>query len=144
MHATEAVVVLVLPCLHCGADPSMPCLLVGAACSNCCTLHTQPCVYVSNATRDDKASEASEAIKQQLLATFGATTAGVAVLDGLRTVAAGVIAGTSFIITGNLAAPYAGGMATEVRCYWLVGPSKYLPALSAAVQPALLKTQLAV
>eukprot|EP00877_Chromochloris_zofingiensis_P005819 jgi/Chrzof1/15238/Cz09g32170.t1 len=94
--------------------------------------------------RDDKASEASEAIKQQLLATFGATTAGVAVLDGLRTVAAGVIAGTSFIITGNLAAPYAGGMATEVRCYWLVGPSKYLPALSAAVQPALLKTQLAV
>ncbi|KAF8062008.1 hypothetical protein HT031_004268 [Scenedesmus sp. PABB004] len=63
--------------------------------------------------KDGSASEASEALKAQLVASLGSQNVVMYGLEGLREVSASVMAGAAFVSTGNLAAPLAGSLLVQ-------------------------------
>lgn len=69
---------------------------------------------VTSSCRDGEASEASEALKAQLVASLGSQNLVMYGVEGVREVTASVMAGVAYVATGNLAAPLAGSIVVQV------------------------------
>jgi hypothetical protein len=93
--------------------------------------------------RDGSPSEKADALKAQLVASIGSQNIVMYGVEGVREVTAAIMAGVSFVATGNLAAPLAGSMAAQVRractcntciCWWLVAGGLVLTAFAKRVR----------
>jgi hypothetical protein len=69
--------------------------------------------------RDGSPSEKADVLKAQLVASMSSQNIVMYGVEGVREVTAAIMAGVSFVATGNLAAPLAGSLAAQVSCQML-------------------------